>query len=295
MVQIKKLTYIIDAYNAINLMKFFKKHVEWDMAEKREKFLNLIINVSYQTGNRYIIVFDGIAPSGAKLSYGEDINVVFSGSSIADSVIERMSFNENSRLMHVVSSDNQVVSICRNRGAKISSIKEFEASIDRLNERSGVEFIKEKGGSVDLTGIRIADKLSDSVISKLNNFKKKQEIEHAKAAEKRKQEMIEAEKRTRYERENREAADEFESMFGGAGSRKITSKYVEFDDEISETKENAVTKKNGQKNSKKGDNSAIDAVKGNQTGRFTKKNANEENFDWTKHIDDSFQKSGRKR
>jgi len=275
----KAITVIIDGYNAINLMRFFKDKQNMALEEKRDKFINIILNLSYQTDKKYLIVFDGYTSAGRTAKYGDNLSVIFSGGKIADVVIQKMTFSDRAMTMEIISSDNEIISICRNRGAQVYKIDKFEKTLELLNERLNSDFIREKGGNVILDGNTLKDSLSSETLSKLNKFAEDKKREEA-ALEKREREKLEKERKQNKEKPVKYDPRAEEELFlssMGDGARRVKSKTADFD-RMKNEPEKTVKEKDVNKKGK-------DVKRENRDGLVREKDGK---FDWTSYIDDSF-------
>ncbi len=300
---IAKPIVIIDGCNAINLMKAFAGPAGANPAAKNfqascSKLISIIQNFSYQASRRFIIVFDGYSPGGRNQNFGDCVSVVFSGKKIADLVIEKMTLERNAKIIEVVTSDNEVANICRNHGAKVIKISEFESQLEFYGQQAERHLIKQKGGKVSGPINPLEDNLDEKSAEKLNRLAvilQQKEMEalakkeaDAKAAieQKRKIKKAGAEATEKPGVNSRtiisdDDASLFTEMF--AGAKRVQSKKYEGDENNSKT----VGKKGA-----KPDATKTDGDKKNSGG---KDSASSETFDWRQHIDESFDKFSKKR
>ncbi len=261
-------------------MRFFKDKQNMSLEEKRDKFINIILNLSYQTDKKYIIVFDGYTSAGRVAKYGDNLSVVFSGGKIADVVIQKMTFSDRAVTMEVISSDNEIISICRNRGAQVFKIDKFEKTLELLNERLNSDFIREKGGNIILDGNTLKDSLSSDTLSKLNKFSEDKKREEA-ALEKREKEKLEKERKQNKEKPVKYDPRAEEELFlssMGDGAKRVKSKTADFDRMKAEPEKAPAGKDAGKKD------------KGAKNEKRDERPVKEKDgkFDWTSYIDDSF-------
>jgi len=286
-----KATVVIDAYNAINLMKFFRDNPKWDLRTRREKLCSIAVIMAGQTGKRFIVVFDGYCSGEKHSGLGADVSVVFSGGKIADTIIERMSFSDNARHMTVVTCDNQVATICRNRGARVVSVQEFEKQYQLLNEKICASMISEKGGRTDESRDTFADSIDSSTLKRLNRMAEARRLEQKKEIER----LAASEKAGLVKKTEREEAEMFLDEMGD-DVRKIKNKFADFDE-----KDEKPSKKSPNSGGGKTAGPSVKVSKDAKTARGVpvvkdeKRVTPAEPFDWTKHIDESFSKSGPKK
>lgn len=301
---IAKPIVIIDGCNAINLMEAFADNAAAKSAKKNfqascSKLISIIQNFSCYAPRRFIIVFDGYSPRGQNQYYGDCVSVVFSGRKIADLLIEKMTLERNAKTIEVVTSDNEVADICRNHGAKITKIHEFERQLEFYGRQADCHLIKQKGGKVSGPNNPLEDNLDEESAEKLNQLavllqKKEMEAKAEKEAE------IKAANENKRKIKQDEAAgakkpvagaktiitDDDASLFTEmfAGAKRIESKKYARDDNQSKPDD----KKSGKPDAKK-----TDGGDKNNAGRNG--SVSGETFDWRQHIDESFEKFSKKR
>jgi len=265
---------IIDGCNAINLMKAFDQTQIRGFQASCDKLISIVQNFSYQSARKYIIVFDGYNPNGRNQNFGENVSVVFSGKKIADLVIEKMTSERYAKTIEVVSSDNEIANICRNHGARVMKVKEFEEQLEFFNERMNAHFIKEKGGKVREAENTLGETIDGGSLKKLNDLSSK--IKKDEEANARRKEEAEKAKRKAAAKTViiKDDAELFTSMFSDA--RRIKSKKYG-DEDQNEDCGNKIIKCGRKSDGLKDENSH-----GGHRG------AKDKNFDWTEHIDESF-------
>lgn len=266
---------IIDAYNVINLMRFFRDNPRWDGPTRREKLCSMASMMAAHSGSRYIIVFDGFTSGENRGNWGADVSVVYSGGKSADAVIEKMAFSEESRFMTVVTCDNQVATICRNRGARVISVAEFEKRYVQVNEKIGASMMAEKGGKTGSFRDTLADSVNDATLKKLDRIAKAARAEAEKARERESA----AEKKKKDAMTEREESELFLETMGGGDVRRVSTKLVDFGGSATEEKPKARAS-GAKKKAEKKDAPAADRADDGAA------------FDWTRHIDESFSRQG---
>ncbi len=300
---IVKPVVIIDGCNAINLMSSFTgiagaNSISQSFQASCSKLISMIQNFSYQVSRRFIIVFDGYSPGGRNQNFGERVSVIFSGKKIADLVIEKMTFERNVKIIEVVTSDNEVANICRNHGARVIKVSEFEKQLELYGMQAECHFIKQKGGKINGPVNTLEDNLDEKSVEKLKRFSvmlQQKEMEvlakkeaEAKAADEKKR-KIKQDKSSAFKKSgvdsktiiNDDDASLFIEMF--AGAKRIESKKYADDESGNKTGD----KKNVKPGAKK--------TSGDKKNLEEKGAANVETFDWRKHIDESFEKFSKKR
>lgn len=284
---IAKPLVIIDGCNALNLMKCFAVETNKSFQANCSKLISLIQNFSYQSSRRFIIVFDGFSAAGRNQNFGENVSVIYSGKKIADLVIEKMTLERNAKLIEVVTSDNEVAAVCRNHGAKVMKVPDFERQIEFYGGQLDRHMVTQKGGKAAAPANPLSENLDGDSAKKLAELsvelqKREMEARAAKEAETRKaKENKEKTSKDAAAKKSAPAggsktvisdsdADLFTEMFAGA-KRVVSKKYA--DDGARQSKAEKPSKKDGNKEAPKNEKTSRDAG---------------EVFDWTKHIDDSF-------
>ncbi len=300
---IAKPIVIIDGCNAINLMKSFTGPAGANSAPKNfqascSKLISIIQNFSYQASRRFIIVFDGYSPGGRNQNFGDCVSVIFSGKKIADLVIEKMTLERNAKIIEVVTSDNEVANICRNHGAKVIKIQEFENQIEFYGQQAERHLIKQKGGKVSGPINPLADNLDEESAEKLNGLAVLLQQKEMEAKAKKEAEIKAANEQKRKIKKDETAAAKkpgvnsktiisdddaelFTEMF--AGARRVESKKYAGDED------------RGKADAKKGVKPDAKKTGGDKKNSGEKKSASGETFDWRQHIDESFEKFSKKR
>lgn len=298
---IAKPIVIIDGCNAINLMKSFTGPAGANSAPKNfqascSKLISIIQNFSCQASRRFIIVFDGYSPGGRNQNFGDCVSVIFSGKKIADLVIEKMTLERNAKIIEVVTSDNEVANICRNHGAKVIKIQEFENQIEFYGQQAERHLIKQKGGKVSGPINPLEDNLDEKSAEKLNQLavilqqkemevlaKKEAEVKAASEQKIKKEEAAVTKKPGVNSKTiiSDDDASLFTEMF--AGAKRVESKKYADDENQSKTGD----KKSGKPDAKK--------TGGDKKNSGDKDSASAETFDWRQHIDESFEKFSKKR
>jgi len=291
---IAKPLIIIDGCNALNLMKSFAGETGKSFQSDCSKLISLIQNFSYQSSRRYIIVFDGFSAAGRNQNFGENVSVIYSGKKIADLVIEKMTLERNAKLIEVVTSDNEVAAVCRNHGAKVMKVPDFERQIEFYGGQLDRHMVTQKGGKAAAPANPLSDNLDGDSAKKLADLsvelqKREMEARTAKEAETRKtKELKEKASKDAAAKKSAPAggsktvisdadADLFTEMFAGA-KRVVSKKYA--DDGSQQAKSGKTSKKIAGKDAPKDEKQSRDAG---------------DEFDWTKHIDDSFKGGKTKR
>lgn len=291
---IAKPLIIIDGCNALNLMKSFAGETGKSFQANCSKLISLIQNFSYQSSRRFIIVFDGFSAAGRNQNFGENVSVIYSGKKIADLVIEKMTLERNAKLIEVVTSDNEVAAVCRNHGAKVMKVPDFERQIEFYGGQLDRHMVTQKGGKAAAPANPLSDNLDGDSAKKLADLsvelqKREMEARTAKEAETRKtKELKEKASKDSAAKKAQPAggsktvisdadADLFTEMFAGA-KRVVSKKYA--DDGSQQVKSGKTSKKIAGKDAPKDEKQSRDAG---------------DEFDWTKHIDDSFKGGKTKR
>ncbi|HOD40535.1 MAG: YacP-like NYN domain protein [bacterium ADurb.Bin243] len=280
---IAKPLVIIDGCNAINLMKSFSRDAKGTFQSDCSKLISLIQNYSYQASRRFIIVFDGYNPNGRNQNFGDNVSVVFSGKKIADLVIEKMTLERNAKLIEVVTSDNEVASICRNHGAKVMKVQDFEKQIEFYGEQMNAHLIKQKGGRVSEAENPLSENLDEGSSKKLNDLAV--ELQKREMAAKARGEELAAKERELKKKQSKEAAAK-------KAKTTITDDDASLFTEMFADAKKVVSKKyGGETAAKKEKPGPDDKNRKNETAKDPQKplkSTSPEKFDWTKHIDESF-------
>jgi len=183
----------------------------------------------------------------------------------------------------VVTSDNEVASICRNHGAKVMKVQDFEKQIEFYGEQMNAHLIKQKGGRVSEAENPLSENLDEGSSKKLNDLAV--ELQKREMAAKARGEELAAKERELKKKQSKEVAakkakttitDDDASLFTEmfADAKKVVSK--KYGGETAAKKE-----KPGPDDKSRKNESAKDPQK-------PLKSPPSEKFDWTKHIDESF-------
>lgn len=284
---IAKPLVIIDGCNAINLMKCFEADKGKSFQANCARLVSIVQNFSYQSSRRYIIVFDGYSSAGRNQSHGDNLSVVYSGKKIADLVIEKMTLDRNAKLIEVVTSDNEVASICRNHGAKVIKVPEFERQIEFYGGQMDRHMAGRKGARISERENPLGETLDGESARKLAELSAELQMREMKAKSAREEEARKAKEARKAPAApkkgvsktiiSEEDTELFTEMF--AGAKRVVSKKYSSDDAPKPSSSKAAKKP------------AADKGRGEGKSRPRE----EAEFDWTKHIDESFNGRGPKR
>ena len=143
------MPYLIDGNNLIGAIRI----IDIRDPGAREKMTSLLARYQQAKNNTVVVVYDGPPPDGAhQRTYLGGLSIIYAGpESDADSEIRRILEESSDPASYtVVSSDKQVYSFARWRGAQAMRVMAFYSDLRKTLERSG-------RAEIDLDGLPDAE------------------------------------------------------------------------------------------------------------------------------------------